>query len=438
MTPLKQSVTSLRTVTKSTTLGLLDRITPEAETLEHSYLNSIRQVLLSEIGETFLKELDRVVSRFTLWRGGCTPIGELSEQLVIDFETWLRSECGLGERCVIKHTKGIRRIMRAINPLCVRERWEGRKGGRGNQPRIDEPADDGTIRHFFETVYRPRRLLGKSPNTFRLYSITFRNFRRYLGREGQLTDLTDDSLAGFVQWKLDRGRTVDTAIKDCGQLLAIARYAFRKRYLEIEPELSLPRPPRREPTAWMMGELAKLFAAVDKLQGRIVDRRASDWWRALLLMIYYTAERIGAIMQLRWRDVDLERGWVMIPAEYRKGKPADKATELHSVVVEALRAIEGPADALVFPWPRTMATLYHRLKRIHVAAGLPVDRRSKFHRMRRTSASWFKAKGGDPSQLLGHADPKVTAKYLDPRICGTKSAAALLDDPTALAIGGAQ
>jgi integrase len=83
--------------------------------------------------------------------------------------------------------------------------------------------------------------------------------------------------------------------------------------------------------------------------------------------------------------------------------------------------------------------IYIRLKVIHRRAGVPTDRRSMFHRMRRTSASWYKAKGGDPSQLLDHADPKTTARYLDLRICQTKSAAELLDDPTtARKIGGAQ
>jgi integrase len=122
---------------------------------------------------------------------------------------------------------------------------------------------------------------------------------------------------------------------------------------------------------------------------------------------------------------------MLIPAESRKGRRSDKVHELHGVLVDALAALKRlPGDDRVFPWDRSNNLIYTHLKAIHQLAGLPTDRRSMFHRMRRTAASWFKFKGGDPTQLLDHCDPKTTKKYLDLRICGTQSAAALLDDPT--------
>jgi len=60
------------------------------------------------------------------------------------------------------------------------------------------------------------------------------------------------------------------------------------------------------------------------------------------------------------------------------------------------------------------------------AAGLPTDRRSKFHRIRRTVASAVAEAGGNPSEALDHASPKTTKRYLDPRIVGTQPVDSIL------------
>jgi integrase len=56
------------------------------------------------------------------------------------------------------------------------------------------------------------------------------------------------------------------------------------------------------------------------------------------------------------------------------------------------------------------------------AAGLPNDRWSKFHRIRKTHASYAAAAGLDAQRLLDHASPKTTRAYLDPRIVRQPSA----------------
>lgn len=62
-------------------------------------------------------------------------------------------------------------------------------------------------------------------------------------------------------------------------------------------------------------------------------------------------------------------------------------------------------------------TLYHHLNQILLAAGIPADRRHKFHCMRRSHASWLHRAGGDATASLGHSDPAITRKfYLDRRI----------------------
>jgi integrase len=56
------------------------------------------------------------------------------------------------------------------------------------------------------------------------------------------------------------------------------------------------------------------------------------------------------------------------------------------------------------------------LNKILERAGLPKDRRCKFHKIRKTTASYYEAAGGSAQRLLDHSSPAVTRKYLDPRI----------------------
>ena len=119
-----------------------------------------------------------------------------------------------------------------------------------------------------------------------------------------------------------------------------------------------------------------------------------------------------------------------IPAEYRKGGLVDRSYPLAQQTIELLEAIPrskpGP-----FTWPVDRATLYNRLNALLLRAGLPHDRGSKFHRLRRTTASHYKAAGGDAQWLLGHASAADTATYIDPRIVRQPSPPDLLFRPGA-------
>lgn len=289
--------------------------------------------------------------------------------------------------------------------------------------------NDSFLSTFFEHVYRPAKLRGKSPNTLRLYRNTLANFGRFLSRKATMDDLADDVVGAFMSWHIDRGRSPETANKDGGQILAIWRFAARKGYLTHWPDVDMLPCPKRTPRAWLQSELAKLFEATYAEPGTICGVKASLWWRTILAVAFFTGERIGAIRRLRWENVDLDGGWLFVPAETRKGRRADKSFAIPPAVVNLLHAIRLPERDKVFPWELDEAYIYGRFNRILRRAGLPTDRKSKFHRIRKTTASYYKAAGGDPTELLDHADPKTTKKYLDPRICGDRQSAAMLFVP---------
>jgi integrase len=290
---------------------------------------------------------------------------------------------------------------------------------------------------FLDHTYAPLRLCGKSENTLRIYHITIRNFSRYLEREPTLGDLTDDVLAAYLGWLRDQRHSLrrvryspHTIQKEYCQLTAMWRFACQRHLIDLYPTIAKPKAPRTDPQSWLPADLQKLFIAIGELQGTIGGVASAAWWRALHYMIWNTGERIGALLALQWSDIDLSGKWVVVRAEYRKSKTEDKTHAIADYTIEALRAIQRPVRDEVFPWPMSVKYLWKRYKVLLKRAGLTADRRSMFHRMRRTVATQFELAGGDATKLLGHFDRSVTeGHYLDPRVIKRVQAIDLLPQP---------
>lgn len=267
---------------------------------------------------------------------------------------------------------------------------------------------------FFETIYRVRRLRGKSPETSRLYRISIRNLARTLGRQPKLSDLTNDNVSLHIQAQLDRGLAKATANKDRQQLLTMWRYATQQGLKDTWPDVPPEVEPQRVPQAWLAEDLEKLFGAVDSLTTRIGEVPARHWWRGVLMTCLDTGERIGAVRKIRWEW--LEGAWLLIPAEARKGGKRDRRYLLSRHTVSVLAAIrKDTAGAEVFPWPYCDMYIWSKFSQLLEAAGLPKGRRDKFHRLRRTTASVVHQAGMDATEALDHAQRRTTQRYLDPR-----------------------
>ena len=289
-----------------------------------------------------------------------------------------------------------------------------------------------TLRQFFRLCYKPLRLRGKSVDSTRLHEITLNNFAKFLDREARIDDLTSDVIGCFLAWMLDRGRQAITVNDNRNRLMALARFAVRKGYLAEEPDVEPENEPERVVRAWLTVDLEALFAACAAQDGMIGGIPAALWWVGLHLVCLFTGERIRAVLSLRWEQVDLAAGWLVLTAEQRKGSRRDKEWQLPEVTIAALRGLKAKATGpLVFERDFCMGTVYNRYSRILDSAGLPSDRQSKFHRMRKSTASHFAAAGGNATALLDHSSARVTAKYLDKRIVKEQSAADLLTAPDA-------
>jgi len=275
-------------------------------------------------------------------------------------------------------------------------------------------------------------LQGLTDRTVTLYTHTLDRFRDCLGHEPTIDDLDDYVVAKFLKWRATtphRGRICSPAsvAKDKAQLVSMANFAAKKRMRRSDGEivefLSLPRVRtiRHAPQAYTIDEVRRLILEARKREGQVGGHPAGGWWSTIIHAPWETAERIGALMALRWDDVDLDGRAVLFRAETRKGRSNDLLRPITPALADALRPEVRQPDELVWPWDRKQLTsLWTSLKLICKRAGC---RGTGFHGLRKSSASYLAAAGGDATEHLGHAKPEVTRQhYLDRRITQTRTA----------------
>lgn len=140
-----------------------------------------------------------------------------------------------------------------------------------------------TLRDYFRQVYQPRRLLGRSAGTVRLYEILFRRLGEYLGREPELADLQTDIFAPFLAAYASSHAPITTN-KFIQQAHALSRYACLKHLLDEPTDVALLPEPRRIKSYWTPEQVGTLVVAARQLRGEICGLPAALYWRAAILV----------------------------------------------------------------------------------------------------------------------------------------------------------
>jgi len=296
-----------------------------------------------------------------------------------------------------------------------------------------------------EVLERYAVLQNLSDRTVVLYGHTLDRFRDYLGHEPAIDDLDDLVVAGFLRWRAvtphKRAKVSAASVaKDKSQLTALANWAAKKRLKKSNGEpvefLALPRTKkiRHAPQAYTAAEVASMIRRARQRPGIVGGQPAGWWWSTLLYTAWQTAERIGALLALRWADVDVDGRTVLFRAETRKGGSSDLQRAITADLAEQLRAGQRDDKELVWHWDRDYTSLWPSLRILCRQAGV---RGTGFHRLRKASASYVALGGGDATEHLGHSSPDMTRQhYLDPKITAAKQAVDCLpkldlDEPAA-------
>lgn len=277
--------------------------------------------------------------------------------------------------------------------------------------------------------YRTRKLLGAAAGTEGKFRRAIVALGVLVGRLPTVADLTDDNIADLVASVIRKGRSAYTANDYRSKLVALWTFAAKRRWAATFPDVDRVATEARNPVAWTREELARVVAATRHAGGSIGGVPGAVWFRALILVLWDTGERIGAI--LRAERSQLCGATLIVLAAHRKGKTRDMVYTLHPDTVAAIEAM-GTTAGLLFPRECHKETIANRWRACLRAEGLPFDRQHMFHCMRRSVASHAKAAGGDATALLDHSSSAITqASYIDRRIVAPARAVDILFRPDA-------
>lgn len=284
-----------------------------------------------------------------------------------------------------------------------------------------------TIREFLNDRYAVLHNL--KPRSVELYTCSIDRFRDFLGREPDLSDFDDLQVSKFLRWRTvtpHRGLVAApaTVAKDKCHLLGLWNAAARKRLVEHFPDLArnIVRVPHRPPQAYTVDDISRMVRMAKRRSGHIGPVVAAWFWPSLLMSCYYTGERVGSHLAVRWAEVDTSRRTITFLSEHRKGLGRTITRQITGQLADWMeRGRRGP-DELVWPWleHRTIGAIWPRIAYICRSAGVTPK---GFHGIRKAAGSYVHAAGGNATDFLTHADGRTTRDhYIDVKIAGEASA----------------
>lgn len=244
----------------------------------------------------------------------------------------------------------------------------------------------------------------------------------------RLDTITVERIDRFTQSKLREGTlgaaqinravtTLAAVLEDAVEYDLIARNPAKGRRRKL---------PTSKPVRAFLepGQVTALLAAAGELDGE--DRDGRKIRRPLLATLAYAGLRIGELLALRWRDVDLAGGHVYVRASKTEAgvRSIDVQPELRAELVGWKLCADPEPDDFVFGTRTGEADSRNNVRRrvllraveranekIAQAGGEPLPVGLSPHALRRSFASWLVAEGEDPAYVMaqmGHTDPKMT------------------------------
>lgn len=267
--------------------------------------------------------------------------------------------------------------------------------------RLKRPAEPGTLRHLFTTGYIPQRLMGKTDDAIREHVAVHRQLLRHYGRDILIGEQSNALLADHLAWIYRAAGSAYVVNKHRACWFAQWRFAHDQGLIATLPRFPKMKVEMRAPDAWTLDEMKRLLAV------------ATPWWKALLLVGYYSLQRRRALFGIPAAHVDFDQAWIDFPPSSNKTSVGPRC-RIGPDCIAALREIWPTVGKLIFERPPAVHVEFRKLLK---AAGVrPSQRRNgQFHKLRRTGATHACARGGLSvvSTLLGHSSVYVTLRYID-------------------------
>lgn len=273
------------------------------------------------------------------------------------------------------------------------------------------------IRGFGAWLRAERNL---SPHTRRAYLADVREFAAFVGDAATPDGITSDQVFGFLA---ERHRRLhpSTLGRKLAALRSLYRWLAREGACAADPTAGIPTPrvPRRLPRPLAVEDCAALAEAPPAADAA---RERRD--RALVELLYGAGLRVGELVALDVRDVDLRRGEVRVWGKGRKERVVPLPAQARAALGDWIAGRERPgilAEPLFTSLSRRGRGAPRRLGERDVRRALAaracaarIADRVHPHRLRHSYATHLLDMGADLrsiQELLGHASLATTQKY---------------------------
>ncbi len=254
--------------------------------------------------------------------------------------------------------------------------------------------------------FRDERVADLKQSTQRSYRERLAEFVRWAGDNGlsDAGDVTTDLLVAYRRARAKKTSAV-TADSDMRPVRAAFSYAHRLGWIQANPFDRMPRPPRRakvEKRILTMGEIERVIAA------------ARGPLQSIVRIAAFSGLRRGELLNLRWKDVDRERGFIHVVN--RPPHFTVKTCETRSVPLAAhLREhLPKPRRGRVYPETRRGDVVSARVQRVFKKAKIG----GSLHLFRHSWLTYLLLCGYPLAQVMawaGHSQITTTQGYLHVR-----------------------
>jgi len=294
-----------------------------------------------------------------------------------------------------------------------------------NRAKVDGCALDNHayIKGLMEEYLSHKKLYTNKVKTYRDYE---RDAERIVAELGVLlvSDITLRAVENWQRGVVDDGLCHNTANKRLIQLKNMLDYGVERGILHSNPIAGAkPLPVKR----------IKHRRALSVEECRRLISVSSEPWRSIWLTYLNTGMRLMELVNLDWRDIDLDRRIIIVREKEDgsvKTEAGERAIPMNDRLLEVMERLKGEATAdIVFPTERgtrrknnMLRTLKSHLKE----AGIEVDGTVDIHALRYTFITELICNGVDPKTvqtIAGHKSIETTLKiYAQCRTDMTKNA----------------
>ena len=279
-------------------------------------------------------------------------------------------------------------------------------------PRVPEGACGavrGVIDDYLAHLQVERRMSAHTLDAYRRDLLALAQWAKEAGIRDIVT-LQPEQVRAFIAAEHRRGLSPKSLQRRLSAIRSAFQWLLKHGRIVANPAAGIraPKAPRKLPQVLDPDEAARLVEVPTDVPLGLRDR-------ALLELFYSSGLRLSELCQLRWHNLDLDEGTVLVLGKGGKQRVVPVGSHARRALAEWKAESQAASDAPVFPGrngPITPRAVQLRLR--HLAQRQGLFKRVHPHLLRHSFASHVLESSGDlrgVQELLGHADIATTQIY---------------------------